>query len=585
MRCAIYTRVSTDEQAMSEYSSLRRQEEICRNYIDIHTEKGWKVAGVYEDAGYSGKDFQRPGIQELMEEVRGGNVDVIVTYKIDRISRSLKDFYDLWEVLKAHNVTFVSATQHFDTSDSMGMLILNILLSFAQFERELARERTMSKMAGRAEKGMWNGGHPPLGFDYDRDTQTLQPNLQETPIVRFIYQRVIDTRSACAVANEANARGYRTRVRTQTRRDGSQQQIGGKRFDEDMVAAIVHNPIYKGFVRYDGMLYPGKHEAIVDEETWAHASKAIGSGRDDDTGLYYRDQHTHLLKGILCCASCGLAMTPYRSGKKTPDGTPYLYYACVDYTKQGSQTSCPIKMLPAREFESLIRQALADLGSQPAILQACVEAANREAAHTVSELEGTLARHRDELGQLSASIRRLIEVMKEEDLLAEDIKDEYRRLVREKERLQGRCERLELDLERRRKRVLDAGLIRRALEDFDRLVGLLPLEDQKELFRPLLREVDVAPLEPGREPPKAAAPTAERSGHGGAGAAAGSRRVLKTRIRARWYRVRIGGYQLPGLPDPRSVNHSGKRSGSGEIGSATRIRTWNLPVNSRPLYR
>jgi DNA invertase Pin-like site-specific DNA recombinase len=147
MRCAIYTRVSTGEQATSEYSSLRRQEEVCRNYIDIHAEQGWKVAGIYEDAGYSGTNFQRLGIQELLEDVRSAKVDVVVTYKIDRISRSLKDFYELWEILKGHNGTFVSATQHFDTSDSTGMLMLNILLSFAQFERKLTRERTMSKMA------------------------------------------------------------------------------------------------------------------------------------------------------------------------------------------------------------------------------------------------------------------------------------------------------------------------------------------------------------------------------------------------------------------------------------------------------
>ena len=397
---------------------------------------------------------------------------------------------------KAHNVTFVSATQHFDTSDSMGMLILNILLSFAQFERELARERTMSKMAGRAEKGLWNGGHTPLGFDYAKETQTLRPNPREVPIIHFIYRRVIETRSTCAVANEANARGYRTRVRTRTLRDASRQEIGGKRFDEDMVAAIVRNPVYKGFVRYDGILYPGKHEAIIDEEIWEQANQAIGSGRAEDTGLYYTDPHIHLLKGILRCEACGLAMTPYRSGKKTKDGTPYLYYACVDYTKDGSQTTCPVKMLPAREFETLIKQVLADLGNQPAILQACVDAANREAAQSVTELEATLARHRDELGRLTASIRRLIEVMKQEDLLAEDIKEEYRRLVREKERLQAQCEKLELDLERRRKRVLDADLIRRALQDFERLVGLLPLEDQKELFQLLLREVEVAPCEP-----------------------------------------------------------------------------------------
>ena len=564
MRCAIYTRVSTDEQAMSEYSSLKRQEEICRNYVDIHSEKGWKVAAVYEDAGYSGKDFHRPGIQELMEDVRAGKVDAIVTYKIDRISRSLKDFYDLWEVLKAHNVTFVSATQHFDTSDSIGMLILNILLGFAQFERELTRERTTGKMAGRAEKGLWNGGHPPLGFDCAKETQTLEPNPQEVPIIGFIYRRVIETHSPCAVANEANARGYRTKMRTRTQRDGAQQEVGGGHFDEDMVTAIVRNPVYKGFVRYGGMLYTGKHEAIVDEETWEQANKAIGSGREDGTGLRYRDPHVHLLKGILRCGSCGLAMTPYRSGKKTKDGTPYLNYACVDYTKEGSLTTCPVKMLPTREFEALICQVLADLGSQPAILQACMDAANREAAESVAGLEATLARHREELGHLTAGIRRLIEVMKQQDLLAEDVKEEYRRRVREKERMQVRCEKLELDIERRRKRVLDVDLIRRGLQDFERLVGLLPLEDQKELFQLLLRQVVVWPFEPEREAFQE--PPAEAARMAGA-------RAFATKIRTRWYRVRIGLYQLPNVPNSLSVNRSGTSSGFDGIGSPSGCRT------------
>jgi DNA invertase Pin-like site-specific DNA recombinase len=135
MRCAIYTRVSTDEQANQEYSSLERQREVCQHYVDIHREDGWHVVAIYEDAGYSGKDLDRPGLQELLDDVRAGKLDIIITYKIDRISRSLRDFYDFWEVLQQHNVKFVSATQNFDTSDSTGMLMLNILLSFAQFER------------------------------------------------------------------------------------------------------------------------------------------------------------------------------------------------------------------------------------------------------------------------------------------------------------------------------------------------------------------------------------------------------------------------------------------------------------------
>lgn len=564
MRCALYTRVSTDEQAMSEYSSLRRQEEICRNYVDIHAEKGWKVVGVYEDAGYSGKDFQRPGIQELMEDVRAGKIDVIVTYKIDRISRSLKDFYELWEILKAHNVTFVSATQHFDTSDSMGMLILNILLSFAQFERELTRERTMSKMAGRAEKGLWNGGLVPLGYDYDKQTQALIPNDREAPIVRFFYRRMIETHSPCTVANEANAQGYRTKIRVLTGRDGVQRQTGGKRFDEEDAKAIVGNPVYKGIIHYGGKLYAGKHEPVIDEETWEQANKAFGNGTEDDNSLRFRDEHVHLLKGIIKCGACGMAMTPYPSGKKMRDGTPYLYYACVNFTKDGSHSTCPVRQLPARDFEALIKNALADLGKDPIFLQACVDAANREAVQSMTGLQEKLLEDRDEIGRLTTQIRRLIQVMKQEDLLADDLKAEYKQLVAEKERLQAHADKLEADLNRRQKRVLDTEVIRRSLVDFAGLVSMLPIEDQKELFQLLVREVEVWPFDPAKEQ----APAGDGE--------------FTTKIRTRSYRVRISLYQLPSAA---LVNRSTQSSDNNPIGSPTRIRTSNLAVNSRPLYR
>jgi hypothetical protein len=324
------------------------------------------------------------------------------------------------------------------------------------------------------------------------------------------------------------------------------QERGGKRFDEDQVTAIIRNPVYKGCIRYGGALYPAKHEAIVDEETWDQANRAIGNGHEETGTLKFKDDHVHLLKGILRCGSCGMAMTPYPSGKKTKDCTPYLYYACVNFTKDGRASPCLVRQLPAREFETLIKAVLADLGTNEAILRVCVEAANREAVTSVGELEDGLARHREELGHLTAAIHRLIEVMKREDLLGEDIKEEYKRLIRQKEQLQARCVKLEFDIERRRKRVLDADLIRRSLEDFARLVELLPLEDQKELFQLLLHEVAVEPLDPVAE----AAPC--------------DADALTTRIRTRWYRVRISLYQLPGVA---LVNQKRESSGWGGFGS------------------
>ncbi len=564
MRCAIYTRVSTDEQARSEYSSLERQKEVCASYIEIQKEKGWHLAGVYEDGGYSGKDLSRPGLQELLQDVRDRKIDVVVTYKIDRISRSLKDFYEFWEVLKEHGVSFVSATQHFDTSDSTGMLMLNILLSFAQFERELTRERTLSKMAGRAEKGLWNGGYVPIGFDYSKESQQLRRNEREAETVAFIFRRLVETRSPSTVANEANSLGYRTKRRTVVRRQGFSQEVGGKRFDEDTVKAIVRNPIYKGFIRYNGDLYPGNHEPIVDQETWEQANRAIGNGREGK-GLHYKDDHVHLLKGILRCGPCGLAMTPYPSGKKTKDGRPYLYYACTSVTQDGSYSECSVRALPAREFEALIKQVLTDLGNNPSILQSCVDAANRDATRSLTSLQNEQRRHQEEIGKLTIGIRRIIEVMKQEDMLSEDVREEYKQLVREKERLLALCEKLQLDIERRQKRVVDAEIIRRSLQDFERLVNLLPLEDQKELFQLLIREVEVHLFDPAKEKlPKA-------------------RGAFATRVRSKWYRVNVTLHQLPGVDlgeQAYIVSSDNKRTGS-----PARTRTWNLAVNSRPLYR
>ncbi len=565
MRCAIYTRVSTDEQARSEYSSLDRQREVCAAYVDIHREKGWHLVQVYEDGGYSGKDLNRPGLQELVQDLSEGKIDAIVTYKIDRISRSLKDFYDFWEVLKDHNVTFASATQHFDTSDSSGMLMLNILLSFAQFEREVTRERTLSKMAGRAEKGLWNGGYVPIGFDYAADTQELRPSEQEAPIVSFLFQRITETKSPSLVAKEANSRGYRTKRRSIVTRDGTSKSVGGNRFDEDTVKAIIQNPLYKGFIRYDGKLFPGNHLPLVEPETWDAANRACGRMRDDD-GVRFKDDHIHLLKGIAKCGVCGTAMTPYPAGKKDKAGKPYLYYACTSVTQDGSASICSVRSVPAREFESIIKSVLIDLGSDGAVLQACVDAANREALVSVEELQERQRRNHDEIARLTTGIRRIIEIMKETDLLAPDVRAEYKQLIQEKERLSTAVEKLQMDIDRRQKKVLDVEVIRCSLVDFERLVNLLPVQDQKELFQLLLKEVKVHPFDPARDSPP----------DGTAGA-------LATKVRSKWYRVEITLHQLPGVGlGERFRGGSSDKRGSG---SPTWIRTTNTAVNSRVLYR
>ncbi len=560
MRCGIYTRVSTDEQAKSAYSSLERQREVCQSYIEIHREDGWRTVAVYEDPGYSGKDLNRPGIQELLEDVRQGKLDIVVAYKLDRVTRSLKDFYQLWEVFESHRVSFATASEQFDTSTSTGKLMLNMLLSFAQFERELTRERTMSKMAGRAERGLWNGGWVPLGYDYDKARQLLAPNPHEAEVVQFIYRRIIETGSPCAVANEANRLGYRTKQRTIVRADAEARVIGGKRLDEDTVIRIVRNPIYRGYLRYNEGLFKGGHEPIIDEGTWAQANAAIGRGSVGE-GMRFKDDHVHLLKGLLVCGHCGNHMTPYPSGKKDRDGRPYLYYACTSVTRDGRESPCAVRSLPARTFEDLVTKAVADLGNSPAILEECVRQANGDATRAVADLEARRQSFMARLGEVNKGIRRIVEYIKTHDGVPAEIDAEMQELDRERQELHRAIEKADLEIALRKKKVLDADLMRQQLQHFEHLVKVLPPEDQKELFQLLIKEVRVHPFDP-------------RDVADG--------EAVVARVRGRLYRVQISLHQLPGADSLRSPD--GASSDFRQLGSAGRIRTYDQSVNSRPLY-
>ena len=246
VRCAIYTRVSTDDQTRGEYNSLESQRDICEHAIAVHKHEGWQTTLYFDDPGFSGKNLDRPGIQALMQEIKSGQIDVVVAYKIDRITRYLPDFYEFWKILNQYKVNFVSATQSFDTGTPMGMLMLNMLLSFGQFEREMIAERVQHKVAERAKKGMWNGGWAPLGYSHDSVAKQIHPDPAEAPLVKRIFELSKELRSPAKVANILNAEGLRTPERTVQSRRGNEMMIGGKRFIPNKIKLIVTNPIYKG---------------------------------------------------------------------------------------------------------------------------------------------------------------------------------------------------------------------------------------------------------------------------------------------------------------------------------------------------
>jgi len=262
-RCAIYTRKSSEEGLEQDFNSLHAQREACEAFIKSQTGEGWRlIKTAYDDGGLSGGTMERPALQHLLEDIRRRLVDVVVVYKVDRLTRSLADFAKMVEVFDAHGVSFVAVTQQFNTTTSMGRLTLNVLLSFAQFEREVTGERIRDKIAASKRKGMWMGGVPPLGYDV-RDRK-LTVNAAEADTVRLIFRRYLALGCVSRLRADLDQNGVRSKQRILT----SGRALGGCVFGRGALYHLLRNRIYRGEVVHRGIAYPGEHEAIVDEELW-----------------------------------------------------------------------------------------------------------------------------------------------------------------------------------------------------------------------------------------------------------------------------------------------------------------------------
>ncbi len=313
LRCAIYTRKSSEEGLEQEFNSLHAQREACEAYIASQKSEGWAlVRDQYDDGGISGGTLERTGLQQLLADIEHGLVDVVVVYKIDRLSRSLMDFSKLIEVFDRNGVTFVSVTQSFNTTTSMGRLTLNILLSFAQFEREVTAERIRDKVKASRMKGMWMGGYVPLGYDV-RDRK-LVVNADEAAKVRKVFERFVDVGSATVLARELRREGFRNKRSTL--------------IDKGYLYRLLTNRVYRGEAVHKGTAYPGEHGAIIDARLWEQVHEILGESprkRADKS----RAQTPALLKGLLFTAT-GAAMTPSSTKKGT---RRYRYYVSMDLLK------------------------------------------------------------------------------------------------------------------------------------------------------------------------------------------------------------------------------------------------------------
>lgn len=352
--CAIYTRKSSDEGLEKEFNSLDAQREACDAFIKSQRHAGWvSVRDLYDDGGLSGGTMERPALRRLLSDIKSGKVQIVVVYKVDRLTRSLADFAKIVDVFDAHGASFVSVTQQFNTTTSMGRLTLNMLLSFAQFEREIAGERIRDKIAASKAKGMWMGGTIPLGYDV-RDRK-LVINETEAKLVRHIFSRYAELGSVTLLQAELNAQGYRSK-----RRDGAGGLItGGRPFSRGILYLILQNRLYRGEVAHKGNVYPGQHDAIVETGLWTIVQEKLVAGRRDRKLAVGADAPS-LLSGLIFDCD-GNRMTPTHSNKR---GRRYRYYissSLLDRTKAGSNTM----RVPACEVESLVVDRLRAILASP----------------------------------------------------------------------------------------------------------------------------------------------------------------------------------------------------------------------------
>jgi site-specific DNA recombinase len=357
MRCAIYTRKSSEEGLEQAFNSLDAQREACAAFILSQKHEGWTVLpSLYDDGGFSGGTMDRPALQRLLRDIRAGQVDVVVVYKIDRLTRSLFDFAKIVEAFDAKGVSFVSITQQFNTTTSMGRLTLNVLLSFAQFEREVAGERIRDKIAASKKKGMWMGGLPPLG--YDVQNRKLVVNEEEALTVRHIFQRYVQLKSVRTLQAELDAAGIRSKRRALA--DGT--TYGGQKLSRGALYLMLQNRIYRGEITHKANAYPGEHPAIADKALWDEVQAVLSENRVNRAVGSYAKQPS-LLAGLVFDES-GERLTPSHAVKK---GTRYRYYVSRSLIIGTAKDRSKGRRIPAANLESLVitrlRTFLSDQGA------------------------------------------------------------------------------------------------------------------------------------------------------------------------------------------------------------------------------
>lgn len=470
--CALYTRVSSRNQLDPEYGSLQTQRERLEAYC--RSQDNYQVFRVYEDGAYSAESIDRPALQEMLADIRTGKINCVLAYKIDRLTRSVKDFHLLMELFDRYNVKFVSITQCIDTQHPMGRLLRNILLDFAQFEREMTADRTRDKMHQRAQKGMWNGGGVPYG--YRNVDKKLVPDPDKASHVRFVYEFFANDPSLARLRAEVTRRGWTTPT--------------GRQWTKSGLDYMLHNQTYLGKVRGNGQYYPGTHAPIIDEVLF----QRVHAVRPERTHTVSSNKRPFLLKGLLSCSDCGSTMSPHYTQKRRKDGSVYRipYYRCTSTMKYNNGV-CRIKQLNADQSEQTVIESLTTLSQDDLWLNTTIEELNRNLKAKVAPLLKEQAQIKVRMVELDQEIDNFVHAVGKGTISVDRLEREIEKRKADNKDLQTRHNVLQQRIQEEAAYEFNAETVKRNLTDFGAVFGALSPEEKKEALQCMLQKVTVYP--------------------------------------------------------------------------------------------
>ena len=480
IRCAIYTRKSSEEGLDQEFNSLDAQRESAEAFIASQKTQGWVcLPEQYNDGGFSGGSLDRPAMDQLMRDIQAGKIDCVVVYKVDRLSRSLMDFSRIMDSFDANGVSFVSVTQQFNTTSSMGRLTLNILLSFAQFEREIIGERIRDKIAAQKRKGKWTGGVPMLGYDVDRSggSPKLVVNAAEAERIRAIFDLYLEKQSLQPVCEELRRRDWRNKKRLTAKG----KPIGDRPFDKSTLYNHLTNPIYIGKITHKGDIYEGEHGAIIESDVFERVQKTLKhNGRTG--GAEVRNKYGALLRGLLRCKGCDHAMTHVFTTARGKKARQYRYYRCVGAIKKGA-TQCPSGSLPAPEIERVVIDEIRGVFEDGELLDKVMNQSQAQ----LDERIASLKRRLDELiKELSRQHREMKRLATEPGDQADRIAELHKAITAG----ENRHIELESELECARSETIDPVVTKSLIVAFDELWAILKPREQARVLKLLLEVVE-----------------------------------------------------------------------------------------------